>query len=135
MEVHRGLRTAVAQVRAIAHGLYPPVLIDEGLGAGLDELSGRMDTPFRVRGVLPQRFPSAIELTCYLAVTDAATRARGPLTVEFTSGEALSVRIDGAVGAPDAQVVDRAAAIGGTIDVQTDYLLLTLPLPEMLMVP
>jgi hypothetical protein len=134
-EVHRGLRAAVVQVRSIAHGLCPPALLEEGLRAGFDDLSSRIDTPLHVRGLPSQRFPPAIELTCYLAVVDAATRAGGPLTVELSADDALTCRIDGAVGAPDARVVDRTEAVGGTMDVQAGCLLVTLPLPEVVVVP
>jgi hypothetical protein len=133
-DVHGGLRTAVAQVRSIARGLSPPALAEEGLAAGFDELAGRVECRLRVRGVPLRRLPPAIELTCYLTVADAATRALGLLTVELTDEPTppqLVCRIEGAAGPPETSVVDRIHAVGGTIDMSATSVSVTLPLPEI----
>lgn len=131
-EVYAGLRSAVAQVRSIAHGLYPLSLIEHGLAAALDDLSGRVDVQLRVRGVPARRLPATIEITCYLAVAGAATRARDRLVVEFDLEAELVCRIEGAEGPPDELVVDRTGAVGGTIEARGDCIVLRLPLPAML---
>jgi hypothetical protein len=128
-EIYAGLRTAVAQVREIAHGLYPLSLIEDGLAVALDDLAGKVDVPLRVLGAPTARLPATIEITCYLAVAGAAAQARGPVHVAFDLGTELVCRIENVAQPPGPMVMDRTAAVGGTIDARDGCTVLHLPLP------
>ncbi len=57
------IRQATAEVRQLSHGLYPPELIEGGLGAVVGDR----------RGAPRRRLPSAVEVTAFRLVTDDPT--------------------------------------------------------------
>jgi signal transduction histidine kinase len=124
------LREAIAEVRGLARGLYPPILTEAGLAAAVESLAERASLPVEVR--IPEaRFPPPVEITAYFVVAEAltnvtryagATMARVHAAVE---DDRLTVTItdDGRGGADPGRgtglrgLSDRVAAIGGTLDV------------------
>ena len=73
------LRQALAELRKLAHGIYPAVLGDEGLAAALEALSEQSEIPLRLEAVVDGRYPEAVENAAYFAVVEAikgATAAR-----------------------------------------------------------
>jgi signal transduction histidine kinase len=129
-EVSAELRAAIAEVRGLARGLYPPILTDAGLAAAVDSLAERATIPVDVR-MPAQRFPAAIEVTAYLVVAEAltnvarhsgATMARVDATVV---DDVLSITIaDDGRGGTDPNrgtglrgLRDRVAAIGGSLEI------------------
>ena len=66
------LREAIAEVRGLARGLYPPILTEAGLAAAVDSLSERTSIPVEVQ-IPHTRFPPAIEVTAYFLVAEALT--------------------------------------------------------------
>jgi signal transduction histidine kinase len=118
------VREALAHLRQLAHGIFPGVLVDEGLQAALDELAAASNVPttldIRVGKVL-----DAVAIAAYATVVaaldsverpSAATRAQ--ITVVQDS-ETLTVRVEVAAGggtvvAPDfTDIADRIGALGG----------------------
>jgi hypothetical protein len=94
----QGVATAV---RNISHGLYPTELTDGGLAAVLTH----------VAAVPAERFPPAVEITAFLA-TDGDPGARiahEPSRLAITLSRPPS----------DPTLLDRVAALGGTIDGST----------------
>ncbi|MEA2422924.1 MAG: hypothetical protein QOF55_2023, partial [Thermoleophilaceae bacterium] len=113
------LRELLADLRELAHGLYPVVLADEGLGAALEALLEEPDTELRFDGPLPdERFAPPLEAAAYLVVREVA-RGGGVVRVAREDGAlvigAATSRVD-----PDELVhlEDRVGAVGGTLNVE-----------------
>ncbi len=118
-------QSAVDALRAVAHGIYPPLLEAEGLGTALQAAARTSATPLTVETGGVGRFERPVEETVYFCVLDAIERARmagatavrvvvagsaGGLVVEIHNDSRLT---DGALTA----VSDRVDAFGGTITV------------------
>ncbi len=113
------LRAATADLRELAHGIYPSVLVDGGLAEALVAL--REETPIILKlGGLPKgRLPPEIAATAYAVVSELVDMSRERLSV-------VAEHRDGAlvlVAEPDADpidltsVEDRIAAASGSIAV------------------
>jgi signal transduction histidine kinase len=131
-EAERTLRTALAELRDLAHGLHPAVLTRGGLGPAVDALAEQASVPVVVM-VEPGRLPALTETTAYYviceALTNAAKHARArAVTVETRrQGDRLVVRVTddgvGGAGLPAGsglrKLADRVAAMGGVLRVDS----------------
>ena len=128
-EAEEGVRTAVIQLRDVAHGLFPTVLADEGLRAALDELSEH--APRLLPRSLPDgRFPESVESAAYFAAVESLRLSERDVTVEGVSENgALRLRIDTGTTLDGAmtEIRDRVGAVGGTVAVADGELLLEMP--------
>jgi signal transduction histidine kinase len=111
---------ALDDLRELSHGLYPASLSAGGLAPALRAMARRSAGPIDVGAVAPARFPPPVEEVAYALVADAAARASAGIAVSVVSGGStrsalLSVHIDGVGGLPAGVLVDRVAAIGGTL--------------------
>jgi signal transduction histidine kinase len=133
------LHEAVQELRDLAHGIYPPVLMDRGLVAALESAAGRAALPVDVLGVaddvgrFPQEVEAAVYFCCLEALQNAAKHAGegASATVTITrrdDGLAFSVADDGAGFDPAGpagrghgfvNMSDRVGAIGGTLTVDS----------------
>jgi signal transduction histidine kinase len=122
---------ANGELRELAHGLLPSVLIRGGLAAGVEALVSRARVPVSVE-VLSERLPPAIEASAYFVVAEALTNVakhsgaeRADVRVWADDGELhIDVRDDGVGGArPDGSglvgLSDRVAALGGRLRVES----------------
>jgi signal transduction histidine kinase len=136
-ELLRELRTdvqgAIDALRELAHGIYPPLLRQRGLGDALRNAAGRAALPTEVDVALPGRYPADVEAAVYFCCLEAMQNAgkhagagaRMAVTVAAEDGTLrFSVRDDGvgfggaqAHGAGFVNMADRLGAIGGTITV------------------
>jgi signal transduction histidine kinase len=69
------LRTAVQEVRALAHGIYPPLLIDSGVPAALRAAAQRSPLPVEVHADVDRFAPeseAAVYFCCLEALQNAA---------------------------------------------------------------
>jgi signal transduction histidine kinase len=123
------IRQALAELRRLAHGLYPAALTEEGLGAALEALAEQTPGPLAL-GRLPQeRFDPKVEAAAYFVVAETlkrtrpqraavdTTRADGQLVVEVQTdqqppGELTD--LEDRVGALDGRLLVQAAPGGGT---------------------
>jgi signal transduction histidine kinase len=141
------LREAIAEVRGLARGLYPPILTEAGLAAAVGSLAERAPIPVEIR--IPEaRLPTAIEVTAYFVVVEAltnVTRYAGATTARVDAAiadDVLTVTIsdDGHGGADPGRgtglrgLTDRVAAIGGSLEIDSSpgegtTVRATLPLP------
>ena len=66
-------RQALAEIRQLVRGIAPSILLDRGLVAALDSISGRGPVPITIASDLApgERFPAATERTAYFVVTEA----------------------------------------------------------------
>ncbi len=122
------LSGALDELRELAHGIYPALLSDAGLGPALTSLAERAPVPV-VLGALPtERPPEAVEQTCYFVVSEAlanAAKHAGASQVDVAVvPEADGLRVDvcdDGVGGADATgsglrgLADRVAALGGRL--------------------
>jgi signal transduction histidine kinase len=127
------VQLTIKTLRELAHGIYPPLLADNGLGDALRSAASR--SPLQVRvltaddvGRYPADVEAAIYFSCTEALQNAAKHAPGA-TVELrlwteSGGLLFSVADDGPGFDPAAarrrghgfvNMADRLGAIGGTI--------------------
>ena len=132
-ELQHEVEEALDELRALAHGVYPPVLADRGLDDALHDVA--MRSQIRVDLVAHDigRFSTEVEGAIYFCILEAlqnahkhATGARRiVVTLDGSARDRLrfSVRDDGAgadaidEGAGITNMRDRLAAIGGEVDV------------------
>jgi signal transduction histidine kinase len=123
------VRAAVVDLREVAHGLFPAVLAEEGLGAALDALSE--SSPRLVPRTLPdRRFESAVESAAYFAAREAVRLSADRVTVDVVAADGrVRVTIGGAAALDGAmvQIRDRVGAVGGTVTTEDGDLWLEMP--------
>jgi signal transduction histidine kinase len=66
---------AIAELRDLARGIAPPVLVDRGLAAAVDALAQRSATPVSVDATVAGRLPAVVETAAYFVVAEALTNA------------------------------------------------------------
>ena len=137
------LQDAVQELRDLAHGIYPPVLMDRGLVAALESAAARSTLPVAVVaardvGRFPQDVEAAVYFCCLEALQNAAKHAGEDATVTVTlerrtDGDgadhlAFAVVDDGpgfdahgiaGRGHGFVNMSDRLGAIGGTVQVDS----------------
>lgn len=127
---------ALEELRAAAHGIYPPLLADEGLEAALREVARRWHVPLNADledvGRLSEDRETAIYYCCLEALQNVAKHAgdgavaslrlwRDPKAVRFSvidNGVGFLPRPDGK-GAGLTNMADRIGAVGGTLAVRS----------------
>jgi signal transduction histidine kinase len=112
------LQLAIDELRAIAHGLAPPVLVDAGLAAALEALAETRQLQVTARGL--ERFDPAVETTAYQLVERAS---RGTSASVILARKVDKLRVDLALkgDAPDMDTADeRVVTLGGWMAVQRE---------------
>jgi signal transduction histidine kinase len=124
-------RDSLAELRELAHGIFPVALDDAGLAAGLSELSAGAAVPVEVDEVPETRFAPAVERAAYLVVAEAADRGRHGSTElrvrVHQQGGALVVEVRGSRAGPYTHLVDRVSAAGGILTVEPHRLQAVIP--------
>jgi signal transduction histidine kinase len=132
-ELERHLDEAIDELRALAHGLYPPVLADRGLEVALRDVAARSAIPATVAAHAIGRYPPEVESAVYFCVLEAlqnvqkhATGARRVEVRLADAGGELSVAVrDDGTGAPAsrlregrgiANMRERLASVGGSLE-------------------
>lgn len=142
-----GTQQAVDAMRAVARGIYPPLLDTEGLGPALGTAHRSVDLPLEIDLGTLRRYSKAIEETVYFCVLTAldrakmagATSARVAVAGDDASLE-VTVTYDSIAGPGELpELTDRVDAYGGTVAIQTaareTTLTLTLPVRAGVMEP
>jgi signal transduction histidine kinase len=122
---------ALADVRELAHGVFPAILTDAGLAAAVQSLADRATVTVITDELPAGRFVSTIETTAYQAVAAALARAEALPSVETVS---LSMRQErdelvvqlrhdhfddaGRTSAFSEEVDERVRALGGRLEVE-----------------
>jgi signal transduction histidine kinase len=130
-EVSADIRTTIAEVRDLAHGIYPPLLKESGIAAALTAAGARCPVPILVEAdALPrleQEVETAVYFCCLEAMQNAVKHAPGePVTVRLRCEDALlrfEVRDDGPGFDPQTtsggqgrqNMADRIGAVGGRL--------------------
>jgi signal transduction histidine kinase len=125
------MQDAVEQIRALAQGIYPPLLDADGLAGAIPVLAAR--APFEVSvDVDADRYCAAVEGAVYFCITEALTNAvkhgTGPISVCIAEQDGVltfAVRDTGpgfdttraTVGAGLHNMQDRLEAFGGELQI------------------
>ena len=70
------LTGALDELRELARGLHPAILVDHGLGAALDALAARVSIPVELDIDLDGRLAAPIEAAAYYVVSEALTNVQ-----------------------------------------------------------
>jgi signal transduction histidine kinase len=136
-QIGHDLQDAVQELRNLAHGIYPPLLMDRGLQEALSAAAARAALPTAVEADGIGRYPQAVEAAVYFCCLEAlqnAAKHAGPgaeatITVREEERALLFVVADDGAGfdlTSGAQrghgfvnMSDRVGAIGGSISVES----------------
>ena len=134
-QLRAGLRAAIDDLRALARGIYPPLLADQGLGPALRAQAGRAPLPVQVETDGIGRYPRDAEAAVYFCILEAlqntAKYARASQTTVALScpGSHLEFTVtDDGTGFDTATashgtglqgMADRLAAAGGTLRINS----------------
>jgi signal transduction histidine kinase len=135
-ELRGDVQATLAELRELAHGIYPPLLRDRGLAEALRTASNRTVLPTEVIAEGIGRYGSETEAAVYFCCLEAMQNAgkhagdRASITVTITGGDEhldFCVADDGAgfdpVAAEDGHgfvnMRDRLGAVGGTLTVES----------------
>jgi signal transduction histidine kinase len=121
------------EVRALARGVYPPLLADHGIGTALQAAADEGPLRTRVRygglGRYSQRIESAVYFCCLEALQNAAKHAEADLAVVTLTeseelhfevsddGHGFEVPTEGGAGLQNMR--DRIAALGGRLTIES----------------
>lgn len=130
------LQTAIAEIRRLAHGIYPTLLASDGLRAALSNVARRAAIPVGTDIAGLQRYRVEIETALYYCCLEAlqnSAKHGGPQTTATISadqdGDMLTITVSdtgegfdvaerpAGVGLTNMQ--DRLAVIGGTLTVDS----------------
>jgi signal transduction histidine kinase len=126
---------AIRQLRDLAHGIYPPLLAEDGLPAALAAAARWSTLPATVRAGQLGRYPAEVEATVYFCCLEAIQNAckyagraaalalwvreddAGTLTFQVTDdGKGFDASTRG-LGAGFLNMADRLGALGGSLRV------------------
>jgi len=115
----RELATAVAELRELAHGIYPAVLGEEGLAAALETVAEGQPR-LRLLDLTEVRAPEPVESAAYRMVVGALHASDGPVEARTAcDDDFLTVETRGVIA--DVQdIEDRVGALDGTLAVTGD---------------
>ena len=132
-QLRNGVRAALGDLRALARGIYPPVLADQGLCAALQAQADRAPLPVLVDADGIGRFSRDVEATLYFCILEAlqniakyAQASLATVTLTHVDGRLeFSVADDGAGFDPAAAahgtglqgMADRLSAVGGRLQI------------------
>jgi signal transduction histidine kinase len=139
---------AMGELRGLVRGLYPPILIDRGLGEAVRGLTARNAIETTANIQMPRRLPAAIEAAAYFAVAEALanvtkhSKAKRATVALHLDDERLLVEItdNGSGGADETAgtglsgIRRRVAAFDGSLDLSSPpggptRLVISLPTP------
>jgi signal transduction histidine kinase len=135
-EIRGDLQDAIQELRALAHGIFPPLLVSGGLGEALSAAASRSATPVTVVADGLSRHPAEVEAAVYFCCLEALQNASkhagdsASVRVRVWEGDAalgFEVTDDGAgfdpAGAHEGHgfinMADRLGAFGGRLTVQS----------------
>ena len=113
------LRAVLADLRALANGIFPAVLAEEGLAAAVEALAEDMPRRLRITGLPRERLDPAVESAAYRVIAETVKHA-GPDPVRVavgTHGGVLIVELDSeTIPGGNTDLEDRLGALDGTLE-------------------
>ena len=131
--VAAGMSAALDELREVAHGIHPAILVQGGLPPALRKLARRSHVPVILDVSVHGRLPAPVEVAAYYVVSEAlanaAKHARASCVHVTVGAEEDVLRVavdDDGVGGADAVggsgllgVRDRVAALGGRLAIES----------------
>ena len=71
LDALRQSQAALDDLRELAHGIYPAILVEAGLGPALETLADAAPIAVEIHDVVEERYPAAVEAAAYLVVAEA----------------------------------------------------------------
>ena len=129
------VQAGLGELRELAHGIYPAILTEAGLGPALATLADGASIPVELDNAVQRRYPEVIETAAYLmvaeAIEDAAGRGAGyaAVTVSHLDGRlTVTVEDDGQCrSASMTEIADRVGALGGILTVEPTWMGVEIP--------
>jgi signal transduction histidine kinase len=135
-QLQSDVKAAIEELRALAHGIYPPLLSSRGLGEALTAAARHASLPVRVEadglGRHPPEVEAAVYFCCVEALQNAGKHAGEGASAQVRLWEETTVLhfevVDNGAGfesngqnsgAGLTNMRDRLGAVGGTIDVES----------------
>ncbi len=134
-QLRAGLHAALDDLRALARGIYPPLLADQGLAAAVQAQARRAPLPVRVDADGIGRYRRDAEATAYFCILEAlqnvakyACAAQATVALACPDGHLQFTVTDDGDGFDTAQAThgtglqgmsDRLAAVGGTLRIDS----------------
>ena len=135
-QIDAEIQTALGDLRDLARGFYPPLLIDEGLGAALDAQARRSPVPTTVRADGLGRYAPEVEAAVYFSCLEALqnvvkyAEARSATVILAQSNGHLTFEVvdDGRGFDPAAErdgsglqgIADRLGALHGEVTIRSE---------------
>lgn len=137
-ELRTNMQDAIGELRALAHGIFPPLLSSGGLAEALPAAAGRAALPTQVESGVVNRYDPEVEASVYFccmeALQNAGKHAGDSATATITVGEVddelrfevrdsgagFATQNGGAVGHGFVNMTDRLGAIGGKLTVWSE---------------
>jgi signal transduction histidine kinase len=118
-EADSELRRAIAELRSVAHGLFPAVLAEEGFAAAVAALSEEARVPIDIRRLPGERCSARAETAAYTVVASVAGTATSSVTVDADRhGGKLLVEVETTDSDVDVlELEDRVRAADGLLEV------------------
>jgi len=128
------VETAIAEIRRLAHGIYPPLLVSGGLAQALPAVAAHAPVPAQLDLQGLGRYPASIETALYFCCSEAlqnAVKHGGPDTTvtitAHTNDRMLTLTISDTgrgfdpttIGTGLTNMTDRLSAIGGNLVIDT----------------
>jgi signal transduction histidine kinase len=128
------VETAIAEIRRLAHGIYPPLLVSGGLREALPTLAARASVPVHLDldglGRYPTSTEAALYYCCSEALQNAAKHGGSATSVTVTARadeQTLNLVISdtgrgfdpATIGIGLTNMTDRLSAIGGQLAIDT----------------
>ncbi|MEU5837309.1 sensor domain-containing protein [Streptomyces diacarni] len=101
LDVRTTSEQALADLRALVHGIHPPILTDRGLGDAIRSLALDSFLDVHVEARLPGRFAAPVESAAYFAVSEALANA-----AKHSAAREVRIVLTHAVGLLRATVTD-----------------------------
>jgi signal transduction histidine kinase len=113
------LRHALTDLRALAQGIFPAVLADEGLAAAVQELAEQAPGRIRVTGLPQRRLGPAAEMAAYRVICATVNYADAEpvrLTASIRDGRLILELDSHRAPAECSELEDRVGALDGTFE-------------------
>jgi signal transduction histidine kinase len=129
------VQEALRELRELAHGIYPAILTEAGLGPALATLADHASLAVEIESFAEDRYPAPVETAAYLVVSDALDDAAGrgaswaAITAVRDDGRlVVEVKDDGSERVSSmVQLGDRVGALGGSLAVEPKNLRAEIP--------
>jgi signal transduction histidine kinase len=134
-ELQKSARAALDDLRALARGIYPPLLAEQGLVLALQAQARKTAVPVTIEAEGIQRYPQDVEATVYFCALEAlqniakyADASRAGVCLSCSGGSLHFTITDDGGGFDTAAardgtglqgMADRVAALGGTLHIRS----------------